>query len=155
MRTACFPRLLLIGFMVLLTLVIAPPAFAAPPQVTILNIDVTINPDPVFSPACGFPVETQFVGKVKLALHVDNAGKPVFEIDTSPGFRTTFTNPANGKSFSTPNVTMNITTFTQDSTTGTITLHGLNYRIVVPGQGVVFLQTGRVVLDQNGQGERI
>ncbi len=150
MPTTRFRRFLFVGFTVLFTLAFATSAFAAPPQITTFHLDIVVNPDPVFSSTCGFPIATQWVGTFTTAVHVNKDGNPVFEIDTSPSFRTTFTNPANGTSFSTPNVTMNKTTFTQDGMTGTFVTHGLAFRIVVPGQGVVFLATGRAVFDQDG-----
>ena len=81
---------------VLLTLAIAPTAFAAPPTRDIQPS----QDDVVITDQCVFPVLAHIDGSETIKVFTDTAGVPVKQIQTFPGNRLTFTNTTSGTSLS-------------------------------------------------------
>src|SRR5258706_605742 len=73
----------------------------------------------------------------------DSAGNFLRVIITAPQTTLTFTNLDNNKSVSTPSVNM-AEQYANPDGTGTATLRGLLDHIIIPGQGLVAADTGRI-----------
>ena len=76
-------------------------------------VDITV-PQPGLSALCGFKVYRRVEGLVDVALFLDDEGKPLHEIDTSPSLRYTFFSSETGKSVSYPGTGTLITDYYQD-----------------------------------------
>jgi hypothetical protein len=102
---------------------------------------------------CGFPVSIHTQGTA--VIHVfptDSWDDRV--IITAPGTRLTFTNVTTGESIWTPSVNMIMQTPNDDGT-GTKSLRGLLWRLVIPGRGLVAADVGKLdvlfTFDASGQ----
>lgn len=148
MNTSHLRRLLLAGLGALLALIAAAPSLAAPPTFTVIPVDNTFE-FPYVSDACGFPVVFHEEGRVKIAEHVDRSGSLTQVIITSIQWKIAFTNPATGASIESASPLPVKITFEPDGTELVARL-GLNFALTVPGQGLISLETGKIVLDQAG-----
>jgi hypothetical protein len=135
-----FVRLPILAVLTLFMLLPASSSYARKPD----SFLVPINDTYVF-PLCASPVVQHVEGTLKVTIHYDRAGNPTFEIATQPVIVTN-TNTETGKSLSSIGAAM-IKHSYQD---GTTTTAGLYYRFVAPGQGVIFIETGRIVYDAAG-----
>ena len=118
----------------LLIAVIAMPASAGAPTTTVEIVSESHSDD------CGsFEITHSIEGRVRIFEFTPTRFQAVYH------FIETFTNPANGKSLWTPNVGPDKTTIMEDGS-AVLAIVGLISRLVVPGEGVVMQDVGRVVL---------
>lgn len=113
---------------------------------------VSYPPFPGFTDTatCGFPIEVAFEGTVRETLFSDNEGQPRKVIQIFGHFVVTFTH--GDKSLSTLGPAPTMVTFDSEGNLETIVLVGLNAAIAIPGEGLVALDAGRVVLfDATGE----
>ena len=92
----------------------------------------------------GFTLSDHVFGTVKHRFWDDGAGNPVRELN-SISLRHVTTNPTTGESITTRDVGVDSIRFSPDGS-ATLAIIGLVGRIVVPGQGLVAANTGRLVL---------
>lgn len=92
---------------------------------------------------CGFPMEVRTTGTGVFHLFLDEDGNFERIIITEPTMRMVFTNLATGEKVWTPTVNM-VEERMNDDGTGTKTLRGLLWRLVVPGEGLVTADVGRI-----------
>jgi hypothetical protein len=138
MHTARFHRLLLVSFALLLA-VWASPAFAAPPEFTVINVDES----DVFLDCGDFEVVQTVTGTIRISNRTTAKGT---EIQISRySLHETYTNSETGQSISTPDVGIDKITFNTDGSS-TLVIVGLIGRIVVPREGLVAASAGRAVL---------
>lgn len=115
-----------------------PSAQAAPVQV--LHQSYSDSNTSVSSAICGFPIETRVVADIEDTLFFDTGGNLLRLLETVHNMRTTFS--ANGRTLESvgtggfdvrfeSGVPMSVTTF------------GIDFKMTLPGQGVVFLDVGR------------
>jgi hypothetical protein len=102
---------------------------------------------------CGFPLELRTTGTAFVHLFLDDEGAFERVLITAPETRLTFTNLNTGASIWTPSVNM-VQQSLNDDGTGTTTLRGLFWRLVVPGEGLITADVGRldflVTFDEEG-----
>ncbi len=122
-------------------LVVALPALALPPEIERLENTNEDNPD-VFVDLCGPGADVMGVYHESIAVTTffDNAGN-VRDIKVQVHFLGELTRLDTGKSLSDPGY---ITEWI-DPETGEITHNGLVYSWTVPGQGIVYQATGKVI----------
>ena len=132
----------LLVIVLVVALVPAVPAVANPPVITVIQIDDTI-PD---AGLCAFPVQAHFKATLHDIFRFDQNGNPLSDSLHFANASVTFTNVANGKSFSTRAPSTLRVDFKPDGSI-TVTIVGLTAAITVPGQGVIFLQAGKIVFD--------
>ena len=94
---------------------------------------------------CGFPLEMRTTGTVFVHLFLDEEGSFDRVLITAPATRLTFTNLNTGESIWTPSVNM-VQQSLNDDGTGTTTLRGLFWRLVLPGEGLITADVGRLDL---------
>jgi hypothetical protein len=107
-----------------------------------------INETAVDSDLCDFDVTSRFVGSVTSTDYYDNSGFLYKTISKGrPGpFRVTAT--ANGTTLTQQNVSFTeVVTYNPDGSVRTLTDTGLYNKFTVPGGGIVWLDTGRIVVD--------
>ena len=106
-------------------------------------VNLTVPVDTSFSfDDCGFTVEAHVGGHVRLHLFPDEVGR--VEMDNY-NFHITYTNPATGETLQSLSVGPDIFFVdTEDSVTRASM--GIIERIVVPGEGLVAAQVGRLVI---------
>jgi len=92
---------------------------------------------------CGFPMEIRTTGTAVIHLFLDDDGGFQRVIVTAPRTRLTFTNTATGESVWTPSVNM-VQEIANADGTGTQTLRGLFWHLVVPGEGLVAVDVCRI-----------
>lgn len=92
---------------------------------------------------CGFPMEVRTTGTGVFHLFLDEGGNFERIIITEPTMRMTFTNLDTGEAVWTPTVNM-VEQHLNDDGTGSKTLRGLLWRLVVPGEGLVTADVGRI-----------
>jgi hypothetical protein len=92
---------------------------------------------------CGFPMQVHTTGDVVVRVFFDESGNFARALITAPETRLQFTNLDTGASVWTPSVNMVQETANADGT-GTQTLRGLLWHLVVPGQGLVTADVGRI-----------
>lgn len=121
------------------------PAEAAKPFILKVPVDVidTFND-------CGFTIVHHVVGFFTIHVFFDKSGDPRTEIDTF-ALKESFTNPANGMSFSTPDVGPDIITFHKDGSVTVATI-GLVSHVVLKGQGEIAAQVGKIVATFDADG---
>jgi hypothetical protein len=108
--------------------------FTAPYQFT--NVDTS----------CGFPIIVSGTGQLTFNVQFDNQGNFVAFIRVGTGSAiTTFTNPANGYSVSSPASPFVVRVMPDGSTV----LVGAQTRLAVPGVGNLAFDTGRFLIDPN------
>jgi len=121
-------------------------ASAAQPEFYTRYDDVTID-DPFLTPACGFPVVAHFEGAVKGRNFYDKEGNLVRSFETySHRYLPTFTNPATGTSFTSSAPAVFRYEYHEDGTF-TFTVTGLQDNITVPGEGSMFRDAGKIVIE--------
>ena len=129
-------------------LVLPPGAKAATPIIWRQSIDDTFT-----TGFCGFPMEVRSTGTAVFHLFLDGAGNFERGIITAPKTRITFTNLITGLSVWTPSVNMVQETDNHDGT-GPKTLRGLFWHLLVPGEGLITADVGRLdilfTLDSDG-----
>jgi len=122
-------------------LVLASAASAAKPI-------VTFPPFPGFTDTsvCGaaFPVEVSFDGTVRETLYLDQSGVPTRLTQIFGHFVVTFT--YGDVSLSTLGPAPTMITFDANGNVETVVIVGLNAAITIPGQGLIALDAGRIVL---------
>ncbi len=108
------------------------PAHAASPVV------IQVNESFVITDLCSFPLQVTNLGVIR----VQNHGSVTMNIYN---WKTTYANLDSGKSFNTPNVGPDIITTSSDGT-GMLVAVGLQGRVTIPGQGIVWLRAGRLTI---------
>ena len=91
---------------------------------------------------CGFPVSIHTTGTAVVHVFPTELWDE-WVIITAPATRLTFTNIATGESVWTPSVNMVMQTPHEDGT-GTKSLRGLFWRLVIPGRGLVAADVGKL-----------
>ena len=96
---------------------------------------------------CGFPMQVRSTGTAIVHLFLERV------IITAPQTRLTFTNLDSGKTVWTPSVNMVLSEANEDGT-GTQSLRGLLWHLIVPGEGLITADVGRLdyrlTFDNNG-----
>lgn len=92
---------------------------------------------------CGFPMEVRTTGTAVFHLFLDEDGNFERIIITEPTMKMVFTNLITGEAVWTPSVNMTQEQLNEDGT-GTKTLRGLLWHLVVPGEGLVTADVGRI-----------
>ena len=136
-------RLLLICSTILLTLTLVTPALAGKPDMITIPVDDMF----VIGECDGFSVIEHVQGRIKVSTHFDRNGNFVMEIARF-SLRHTFSNSETGASIFSPDVGIDRTVINPDGS-GTTAVIGIVTRIVIPGEGVVFQNLGRIVFDIN------
>jgi hypothetical protein len=99
---------------------------------------------------CGFPIDVSFSGSVRTTTYFSQDGVPTRQLQIFGHFVVTFT--TSEASLTTGGPAPTILTFDANGDLETVVIVGLNAAITIPGQGVVLLDAGRVVLfDATGQ----
>ncbi len=132
---------------ILLALVTAPPALAAPPEFQTVPIDFAFV-DENATNQCGFPVQISGSGTLKISVHELQKGT-VVEIDRLLHASVTFTNLSTGTSYTSLSAGPNHITIQPDRSVSIAGL-GIYDIITLPGQGLLIKNVGRLVVDQNG-----
>ncbi len=122
----------------LLTLLVALPVAAAPPEFETIDFNISAT-----APCDGFDIIQQVTGTLKISLRTTEDGS-IFQIQRYR-LRETYTNAETGKAVFTPNVGINKTTVREDGSVTVVEI-GLVNRIVVPGEGRIVANAGRLVL---------
>jgi len=131
---------LLVGA-VALGLALATPAMAAEPTTFVFTVDNFTWTDDL----CGFPITHVENGTGKVTVFFDEQGNPVKSIDTDMS-RFTITASANGKTL----VSNEPTVLILDLEANRLAELGLIASFHVPGQGVILLAAGRLVVVPTG-----
>jgi hypothetical protein len=124
-----------------LALAFATPASAVAPTTTIVVVD---DPPYIDDTLCGFPVTFLDNGTFKLTTFYDDAGNPVKSVATNFRVRYTVSAGAQGRTLTTNAPAVVIESFEE----GTELVLGLHNAYHVPGDGVVLLDAGRILIDQ-------
>lgn len=143
MNAKVYRHLFLFSITILLTLALVTPAFADKPEF------ITIAVDDTFPAAeCdGFTVLEHVEGTIKVSTHFDKNGNVVMDIARFR-LRHTLSNSETGASLFSPDAGIDKVTIKPDGS-GTAATIGVIARIVVPGEGLVFANIGRIVFDLN------
>ena len=134
-------RWLLVGFVTLLSLATAVPAFATAPEFLTIPVDETFS----LGECDGFTVIDHVEGTVKVSTHFDQDGNLVMEIARF-SLRHTLTNSVTGKSLFSPDVGIDMFTISEDGSE-TVAVIGIVRRFVVPGEGIAFAIIGNIVFN--------
>jgi hypothetical protein len=94
---------------------------------------------------CGFPLEVHSTGTAVFHVFFDASGAFERVLITAPQVQVAFTNLETGASVWTPSVNMVRETANEDGTF-VVTLRGLFWHLIVPGQGLVTADVGRIDL---------
>ena len=92
--------------------------------------------------SCGFPIEVRTTGTGVFHIFRDAEGNLERVLITSAAIRFNFTNLLTGESVWTPSVNMVREDFDDDGSTQT--LRGLLWHLVVPGEGLITADVGRI-----------
>ncbi len=124
------------------------PASANTKTTSILRIDSFY----VDRRTCDFPIRVHEFGPFKIADYYDGGGTLVKEILTAgAGGPFSFTDTANGSTLTMQMQSAPIvTTYNADGTVRTEAINGLEWKFTATGGGIVLLDTGRLVLDGDG-----
>jgi hypothetical protein len=141
LRVTCGLFMLLLS-LVTLAFVFVPAAAAIEP--THQRFEVTRHIDP-FVTCSGFNVIGDFTVEREDMTFFNSSGTPI-EMVIHAHFVGTLTNSITGKSLSDDG--SRIITF--DLLNNTVTNTGLNLKVVVPGQGIIVIDAGRIVRDAAG-----
>ena len=142
-RSILMPVLLLV-----VALLAAAPVEAAQPFILKVPVDFSDT----FGD-CGFTIVHHVEGFFTIHVFFDKNGDPRTEIDTF-ALKESFTNPANGMSFSTPDVGPDIITFHKDGSMTVATI-GLVSHVVLKGQGETAARVGKIVATFDAEGNLI
>jgi hypothetical protein len=118
-------------------------ALATPPVRIVATFDPFVD-----TSICGFPILVSFDGDIRVAVFLDANGNPVREIDTFANFVVTLSH--DGNTLSTKGPAHAIIRFDSDGSVASIEQDGMSAAIALPGQGVVFLDAGRIAWDGDG-----
>jgi hypothetical protein len=141
-------RILTTALVLAVALLAAARTEAASPVIFKVPVDFTDT----FSD-CGFTIIDHNQGSFTVHVFFDKNGDPKIEID-SFALKETFTNPANGMSFTTTDAGPSITTFHKDGSL-TVADIGLFSHVVLKGQGVVAAQVGKIVAAFDADGNLV
>jgi hypothetical protein len=125
----------------MLTLTLFTSAFATKPEFITIQVDETF----VSGECNGFAVIEHVEGTVKASFRLAQNGNPAMEI-LRFRLRHTFSNSETGESLTSPDVGIDKVTFNEDGPL-TVAVIGIVTRVVVPGEGPVFVHLGRIVFD--------
>jgi len=132
-------RILAACFVILLTLALVPPAFAAAPEIEHFRHSGT----DFHVLDCGtFFVNFEFDFKVSVTTFFDKAGTPV-KYKEQLVFNGQFTNETTGRTL----LERDRNTLSQDLQSGIVTIVGLPFRLFIPGAGIVLRDAGKFVFD--------
>ena len=137
-------RVLPLGVVIVaaLTLSFAGTSAAATPDIFTFPINETFVDDGA-SAACGFQILATNTGTARVEVFFDNTGAPV-RVQVEENVIESFT--ANGVTINGAGHTLDVF----DLLNGTETLTGLVIRVPLPGGGILYLDRGRLVFDENG-----
>jgi hypothetical protein len=122
----------------------AQPAAANTRVTTVVHVDDTF----VDSEICGFDITSHFFGPLTFADFYDNSGFRYKTIGRAGPGPFTVTVSAKGTTLMQQNVSFTeITTYNADGSVKTLTDTGPYNKITAPGSGIVWLDTGRIVVD--------
>jgi hypothetical protein len=116
-------------------------ASAATPSIGSFTSTVSVI-DPGASAACGFPVTDTETDTVHFEVFFDNTGTPV-RAQVEENFTGVFT--ANGLAVNIAGASLSIF-----NVNGGMTDAGINIRVSLPGGGILYIDRGRLVFDNNG-----
>jgi hypothetical protein len=138
-------RLLLAAIAVISSLFLwAQPAAANTRVRTVVHVDDTF----VNSEMCGFDITAHFFGSLTFADFYDNSGFRYKTIGRAGPGQFTITVTAKGTTLTQQNSSFTeITTYNADGSVKTITDNGPYNKFTAPGSGIVFLDTGHIVVD--------
>ena len=126
--------------------VVALPAVAGatPPERSTEHVDDTfVEPAAPVGP-CAFPVQVHFTAQLEITRFFDRDGNEIRTLTRFMGTSATFS--ANGKSITDRQGGIQHITFDPETGSSTLALTGLTGHLIVPGQGVVAQDSGRLVL---------
>ena len=129
-----------IGTALVCALALSATAAAARPVIDTIVVDETV---PAAIQCDGFALDVSAQGRIKVRTFLED-GQVVREVATI-ALRRTATNPETGESMWTPDVGVDIFRPEEDGS-GTLMVMGLVTRLVVPGEGLVFADIGKVTL---------
>ena len=92
---------------------------------------------------CGFTIESHVKGFIRVHDFLDEEGNLVREI-ANFNLKVTYTNPETGETLSSRSVGPDILTVNEDGS-ATVASIGIIARIVVPGEGLLVAQVGKIV----------
>jgi hypothetical protein len=112
-------------------------AYAAAPTKESISIDETFPWD-----GCGFAVEEHDAGTLSFISWFDASGARTRKLVLAPGFKITWTNPATGKSVTSPNP---FVVHIRDNPDGSLTVAFTGLVFAIPGGGPAHVDSGRDV----------
>src|SRR3990172_6823804 len=121
---------------------IAPPAAAMPPEITTFTDEVI---DEVFATCTGFVVLSTYIVDVRITEFFDQDGNPK-TLKVHIHFDGTTRNSATGKTVRDDAAA----TVTIDLVSGGFTVVGLGFVWTFPGEGLLFLNLGKITFDDAG-----
>ena len=119
-------------------------AGALPPDRSTEQIDDTFVEPAAPNGPCAFPVQIHFTAQLESTRFFDRDGNEIRTLTRFLSASATFS--ANGKSITDRQGGIQHITFDPETGTSTLALTGLTGHLIVPGQGVVAQDSGRVVL---------
>ena len=141
MNGSRYRRLLIIVLTVSLSLTLVTSTLAAKPEFITITVDDTLP----LGECDGFTVIEHVEGTIKLSTHLDKEGNVVMDIFRIH-LRHTLTNSETGTSLRSQDVGIDKVVFHEDGSV-TVAVIGIVAHIVVPGEGPVFSQLGKIVFD--------
>jgi hypothetical protein len=122
----------------------APAAVAAPPVRTVLQVD-DIGPATKSSERCGFDILLRTQGTIRFTDFYDRSGVMTRSLVTYPSLTYTFSNAATGEAVTSNSPDPEHYTWNAEGSF-TMVVTGLIMHWVVPGQGVLGADAGRLVV---------
>jgi hypothetical protein len=113
-------------------------AYAAAPTKESVSIDETFTWDD-----CGFALQEHDEGTLSFITWFDASGTRTRQLVVAPGFKITWTNPATGKSVTSPNP---FVVNKRDNPDGSVTVAFSGLVFAIPGGGQAHVDSGRDVL---------
>ncbi len=143
LKVKVLAKLLPVVVIVGATALLAQPASARPVR-TVIHIDDTgVDPE-----ICDFDVTFHFFGSLTFTDFYDNSGFRYKTIGRAGPGPFTVTATAKGTTLTQQNVSFTeITTYNADGSVKTLTDNGPYNKFTAPGSGIVWLDTGRIVVD--------
>lgn len=140
-------RRLLVAALMLASFVVGAAGTPPPPPPQSGRSFLSISEDYPDDTSCPFIVNIKTTGSGWMhTLYYPN-GSPKQQLLTQMSTRTTFTNASNGKSLSSPSSNMVQVRMAPDGTITFMAARGLVWRVVVPGEGMVAVDFGDVIID--------
>ena len=120
------------------------PAFAGSVKQPVIGsfVGIETEVDPGVSAACGFTVTETDTGTAHYEVFFDNTGTPV-RAQVEENYTGVFT--ANGLAVDVAGATLSIFDLNGGETDA-----GINIRVSLPGGGILYIDRGRLVVDDNG-----